>query len=37
MINKKTKDLMIYLLLAVLLIVGSGMGLDAGQKILVGL
>ncbi|MCI8509473.1 MAG: hypothetical protein HFJ06_13070 [Lachnospiraceae bacterium] len=34
MINKRTKDLKIYLLLAVLLIVGSGMGLDVGQKVI---
>lgn len=33
MINKRTKDLMIYMLLAVLLIAGSGMGLDAGRRV----
>lgn len=33
MINKRMNDLMIYVLLAVLLVAGSGMGLDAGQKV----
>ena len=33
MINKRNKDLIIYVLLAVLLIAGSGIGLDAGQQV----